>query len=514
MIPSMNPSESPPFHTLDEYTFLNLSHYQLMDPHRDHGYDKKGIEAGGKTLPPHDQAPVLPLEPGKRPLNCVARDVLFDRAAARRFGLPSAFGHLGSDPTAAEATPEVFGIIPVICRDALEPCARSAPCAGAHGEGVRQRDDLGALLAIRGRGPRGQGPACPVSEAVDEEPFPLPAMGDTLTTSLARGKRRRRWPRTATASSRVPRPAQAGGLAWPPASRRPAKAATTGVRHSWGPMGAAGELTPAAAGEQEVAQCVHHVANGSMRHTSAPLRWLWGQQLGKELPLQVTSPCERAGHRTLLEPWRVLWHRKQVSGIGSCIGHELSSMLTSSSLKRMVNEAIQNLKSDPLQQSEWVKIAMIVGNLPISEDLAAEFKDVVRQLNFRSLDMINPSTAMLALRVASDQAIHFNDEAFRLYCEIGLLEIIKTQASRDNGSANPDVDLFLDDAVELSIRPGDVGATSKAFSKLLQNMFDAWPQLATRWRPGLSMLVGEPPARQLHGIWPLVLRMRALDRRP
>jgi hypothetical protein len=81
-------------------------------------------------------------------------------------------------------------------------------------------------------------------------------------------------------------------------------------------------------------------------------------------------------------------------------------MLASSSLMRMVEEAIQNLKSDPLQQPEWAKIAIIVGNLPIYKDLATEFKELVRQVNFRSLDMINPSTAMLALRVASDQVVH------------------------------------------------------------------------------------------------------------
>jgi hypothetical protein len=159
--------------------------------------------------------------------------------------------------------------------------------------------------------------------------------------------------------------------------------------------------------------------------------------------------------------------------LAPCIGHELSARLASSSLKSIVKEAIQNLKNDPFQQSEWAKIAVVVGNLPMYEDLAAEFKEVVRQLNFTSLDMINPSTAMLALRVALDQAIHLNDEAFRLYCETGLLEMIKAQVSRDNGSANPDIDLFLDDAVELSIRPSDVRATSKAFSKLLQSMFEA-----------------------------------------
>src|SRR5919108_384406 len=100
-----------------------------MDPHMDHGYDKKRVEAGGETLPAHDQSPVLPLEPGERPLNLVARDVLFDRASARLFGFPDAFGHLGSDTTCAEAMTEVFGIIALIRGQAFGPFARAAPLA-------------------------------------------------------------------------------------------------------------------------------------------------------------------------------------------------------------------------------------------------------------------------------------------------------------------------------------------------------------------------------------------------
>jgi len=118
---------------------------------------------------------------------------------------------------------------------------------------------------------------------------------------------------------------------------------------------------------------------------------------------------------------------------------------------------------------------------------------------------------MWALRAISDQVVHFKDEALRKHCETGFLEIIQAQASRETDSANLDIELFFDLVIELSIRPGDVRTTSKAFSKLLQDIFDAWPRLVTRWRPRLSVLVRELPARQLHGIWPLVLQMRARD---
>lgn len=160
--------------------------------------------------------------------------------------------------------------------------------------------------------------------------------------------------------------------------------------------------------------------------------------------------------------------------LGPCIGHELSSMLASSSLKSMVKEAIETLKGDPYQESAWAKIAVVVGNLPMYEDLATEFKEIIRQLDFRSMDVVNPSIAMWALRVTSDQVVHFKDASLRKHCEAGFLEIIQAQASRETDSANLDIELFFDFAIELSIRPGDVRATSKAFSKLLQDMFDTY----------------------------------------
>jgi hypothetical protein len=134
-----------------------------------HRYDKKRGEAGGKTLPAHDQTPILPLEPGKRPLNLVARHILFDRAPARFLGFPDAFGNLGAGPTCAEATAEASGIIPFIRRQDLESLTRSTPSAGVGVQGIQPREDLGVLITIRGRRPRGQWHDRPIGEAVDED---------------------------------------------------------------------------------------------------------------------------------------------------------------------------------------------------------------------------------------------------------------------------------------------------------------------------------------------------------
>jgi hypothetical protein len=100
------------------------------------GHDEKRVEAGGEPFPAHDQATVLPLEPGNRPLGLVARHALFGWAAAYPCGFPHALGTLGPQTTHAEAMTEVCGIIPCIRREDLEPLARSAPFARMDGKRI------------------------------------------------------------------------------------------------------------------------------------------------------------------------------------------------------------------------------------------------------------------------------------------------------------------------------------------------------------------------------------------
>jgi hypothetical protein len=117
-----------------------------------HSNGEKRIEARGQTFPADHQTAVLVLEPGKRPLGLVARDLLFDRPSSRLAAFPDAFGDLGANPASAEAPSEVFGIIALIRCQHLEAFARSAlfPCADV--QGIQQRDHLGPLVPVGGRG--------------------------------------------------------------------------------------------------------------------------------------------------------------------------------------------------------------------------------------------------------------------------------------------------------------------------------------------------------------------------
>jgi hypothetical protein len=272
-----------------------------MDPHRAQGQSKTRVEAGGQTCPAHDPAAVRPLEPGQRPLGLVARDSLLDRASARLWGCPHARRHRGAPPTSAEAMAQVFGVIALIRGQHRAPLARSALLTHADVQGLQPRDNLGPLVAIGGRRTRGHRHASGVREAVDEDALALPARRDALTAACARGNRRHPPRHTATASCRVPRPAPGGARAWRPGSHRPASAAATDARHPWTPMGPAREVAPAAAGDQDVAHRMHHLAKGGMGHAPTPRRRLRRKKIGQEPPLQVTSPFEGAGSRALRE---------------------------------------------------------------------------------------------------------------------------------------------------------------------------------------------------------------------
>jgi hypothetical protein len=85
------------------------------------------------------------------------------------------------------------------------------------------------------------------------------------------------------------------------------------------------------------------------------------------------------------------------------------------------------------------------------------------------------------------------DENLRARCRAGLLEMARSQA-RDDSRSTHDItaDLLLANALKLSISPGNLRRTSETFAQLVQD-------------------IKELPARQLHGLWRLVLQSRACD---
>jgi hypothetical protein len=72
------------------------------------------------------------------------------------------------------------------------------------------------------------------------------------------------------------------------------------------PLWPAREIAPAAACDQYVQQRIHDLAKGGMRHPPPAWHYLWGKDVGKELPFQVAQALESASHNPLLHGFKGL----------------------------------------------------------------------------------------------------------------------------------------------------------------------------------------------------------------
>jgi len=211
---------------------MNLSHYQSLDPDVDRSDGQKPREACCKPLPADDQAAVLFLKPGQRPLHLEAGDPHLDGTAPRSLGLPDSLRNLCPDIAFARMQAQRFGVIALIGRQHLGTFARAPRLASAQADRIQQRQHLGALSPIRRRGVVRQGHVGRVGETMEQNPLVFAATGHALTAACARGNRSRPRPHTAIGSCRVPRRVRAHALAGRPMSHRPASAAATDARRS------------------------------------------------------------------------------------------------------------------------------------------------------------------------------------------------------------------------------------------------------------------------------------------
>src|SRR4029453_1825199 len=207
-----------------------------MYPDVDRGDGQKRVEAGGNTLPTHNQTTIFLLKPSKRPLRLESGHHFFDRSAPVFLRFPDALGNLRPNTPLPELLPERFRIIPLIRRDDLEPFAGTPPFPGVNLDRIEQRHHLGPLIPVGRRGAVRQGHPTPLGEAVDKDPLAFPPVGDALAATLPRGKKRHQRRHTPNESSRVPRQSRVSALASRPGCHPPATAATSDAWRSSTPI--------------------------------------------------------------------------------------------------------------------------------------------------------------------------------------------------------------------------------------------------------------------------------------
>src|SRR5262249_30175617 len=141
--------------------YLNLSHYQSMDPNVNRGESQECLETCGDALPADDQAPVFLLKPGKGPLGLEPWHHLCDGPPPIFLGLPDALRDLGPAPPLPELLAPRFRILAFLRGDDAPPVAGAAPFARAALDGSKRRQPLGPLAPPGPRRAAGPGPAHP-----------------------------------------------------------------------------------------------------------------------------------------------------------------------------------------------------------------------------------------------------------------------------------------------------------------------------------------------------------------
>ena len=194
--------------------------------------------------------------------------------------------------------------------------------------------------------------------------------------------------------------------------------------------------------------------------------------------------------------------------------------IASHSIKKIVRQAIEKLKNNPADGQSWVLIKTVIGDLPLYPDLREDFQTVAKSLNIGELIASDPGTATYAVMVATSQLPYYPDDDIKTHLELSWLELVKhysAELGRDGGTEDKGVAvvaLLLEGALGLAMELNDPRATSRAWGSLLMRMLNAAPDLSHFMGYLILKRVFELPAAQLHGIYPVLLAIRALNREP
>jgi hypothetical protein len=209
----------------------------------------------------------------------------------------------------------------------------------------------------------------------------------------------------------------------------------------------------------------------------------------------------------------------RAAALGPFIGEDASQVLSSPQMEELVAEAISGLESDPHQHG-WATVEAVARDLPLYGRLQDRLQDLLGKVDFVEMLEVDPASARYALRVAANQMWNVDDVGLRARYEAALLRFAASRASSftrsasndeesQGGASNVVIAELIELALRLSVRPSDPRTTARSFARLLEQLVKAWPLLGDNVGYAATKLVLELPAEQLHGMWPLMLYLRA-----
>lgn len=194
--------------------------------------------------------------------------------------------------------------------------------------------------------------------------------------------------------------------------------------------------------------------------------------------------------------------------------------LASSHLEESVRAAIGELKRNPHYALQWATIKAVVWDTPIYSDLRPDLQLVLKNLDLRPLIASDPTAATQALIVACGQFPYYPDDEIRSRLESAWLDLAWHYSTEfENGGVDEDrahntVAILLECALGLAVEFHNPRATSRAWGALLMRMLNVAPNLSRYLGYAIHKRVLETPATQLHGIFPVLLMVRALNKEP
>ena len=202
---------------------------------------------------------------------------------------------------------------------------------------------------------------------------------------------------------------------------------------------------------------------------------------------------------------------------GHCLapffGPELAQYLESASLKTIIEGAIQHLESDPTDLTQWSWLNVVVGDLPIYEDLRGPLKQVVVKSNIATWFEFDSELGLLALDVVSTQVNYIGHEEVQAQLESQLLSLMRNLAedAQENVNGESVITRLIETIFRLAVKPENPRETSQHAADLIIRAANNWQPLAdTHIYSVLFKLTQELPTEQLHGFWKAFLHLRAL----
>jgi len=248
------------------------------------------------------------------------------------------------------------------------------------------------------------------------------------------------------------------------------------------------------------------------------------------------SPTAETGATILSHPSLIIDLTQARNGLDSFLGGSLIDKLgvrsadgnvTGAALQALVSQQVDRLAEVCDDANAWNILHMVLDDLPLYEDVADQFKDILVGTDFAQLLREQAPGSLMALRVTTLQVTNCNDETLRAHLRDQAIQVAAYLAEREVSARSEvaprdEVDrerqtlgrilLFL--VQNLAVDARVPGGEFVAFVDLVACLIETCDALIPIYRPVVHNLWENLPISVARDFAPLLVRIRAASRAP